>query len=152
MHEFFEKIEDLRTFTPPADTPPEILRHFDVCRKNPQIVELLSGSGGELWRERRFDLILHEDGVQKFVSGCFDRVRIRRDASGKAESAVLVDYKSNDLDESGIPEAVEHYREQMDLYARALSRLLDLKPENITGYLIFTKPGILHRMEREAHI
>ena len=146
VHEFFEKIEDLRTFTPPEDTPPEILRHLDACRANPKIVELLSGSSGELWRERRFDLILREDGMKKFVSGCFDRVRIRRDASGKAESAVLVDYKSNDLDASGIPAAVAHYRPQMDLYARALARLLKLEPKDISGYLIFTKIGALHRM------
>ena len=85
--------------------------------------------------------------MKKFVSGCFDRVRIRRDAaSGKATSADIIDYKSNDLDASGIPAAVEHYRPQMELYARVLARLLDIELKNITCCLIFTKTGTLHRM------
>ena len=146
VHEFFEQIEDIRTFVVPSDTPEEIRRHFTVCRNDPQIVELLSAADCELWRERRFDLILNEDGVRKFVSGCFDRVRIRRDASGTAISADIIDFKSNDVDASGIPEAVEHYRPQMELYARALSRLLGLRQDRIAGYLIFTRTGTLCRV------
>ncbi|MDZ4198507.1 MAG: UvrD-helicase domain-containing protein [Kiritimatiellia bacterium] len=92
----------------------------------------------ELWREKRFEMVL-DDG---WISGCFDRVVIRLDAAGKAESADILDYKSNDVQtEEQIAEAVESYRPQLNLYRRCLSLMLDLSEKQITATLIVSKPG-----------
>jgi ATP-dependent helicase/nuclease subunit A len=92
----------------------------------------------ELWRERRFEMA---DG-DRWISGCFDRVVIHRDAGGRAVSAEVLDYKSNDVRTGPeTDEAAESYRSQMDLYRRCLSRMLDLPAERILARLLFTKPA-----------
>lgn len=145
VHAFFETVENLASFVPPENLPLPVKRHYDACMKNPEVLKLLSGTD-ELWRERRFDVILHQDGVRKFVSGCFDRVQIRRDAGGKPVQAEIVDFKSNDVTEETLADAAEHYRGQMTVYRSALSKLLDLPEDRIGCTLLFTKLGRLCRM------
>ena len=101
----------------------------------------------ELWRERRFDIILREDGRKVFLSGGFDRVQIYRDEFGNVERADIIDFKSNDVSQETVAATAQHYQRQMDSYRRALAQLLQLPPEKISSYLLFTKIGILLRME-----
>ena len=147
VHSFFEKVEQWRDFQPAADTAPEILRHWDVCNSNAELTSLLSAEC-EIWRERRFDIILRENGLKVFLSGCFDRVQIYHDAFGNAERAEIIDFKSNDITHENVSETARHYQRQMDSYRRALAQLLHLPPEKITTYLLFTKIGVLHRIEQ----
>lgn len=151
VHAFFEKVEKWQDFTPPANTDPAILNQWEVCGKNPEITGLLNADC-ELWRERRFDIILRENGKRIFLSGCFDRVQIYKDASGKPERADIIDFKSNNVTAEDVPVAADHYRLQMDSYRRALAQLLQLPPERIRTVLLFTRPGILYRVENKDEI
>ncbi|MBQ4337161.1 MAG: UvrD-helicase domain-containing protein [Lentisphaeria bacterium] len=148
VHAFFEQVEKWSGFTPPEDTSPAILRHWQICNQHPEIAALLDQEC-ELWRERRFDIILKEAGQKVFLSGCFDRVQIQKNASGKPESAVIIDFKSNDISPEDVPETAKHYRMQMLSYRRALAQLLQLPLEKIDSVLLFTKIGVLHRISNE---
>ena len=88
-----------------------------------------------LWREKSFELLL--DG--EWLSGTFDRVVIRRQPDGKPGAATIIDYKSDRVvaDEE-LASAVGHYRPQLALYRRALSKLLGLPAECIDTVLVFT--------------
>ena len=144
IHAFFERIKKWSTFTPPENTSPEILEHWKICARNPEIAALLDQEC-ELWREQRFDVILKEAGQQIFLSGCFDRVQIFTDSSGKPVRAEIIDFKSNEIQPENVQETADHYRLQMDSYRRALAQLLHLPPEKIATYLLFTRIGVLHR-------
>ncbi len=89
----------------------------------------------ELWREKSFELILDSE----WVSGTMDRVVLLRNAAGVAESAEILDYKSDRLaDEAALQAAARRYAPQMALYRKVLSRLAGLKPEKIRCRLLFT--------------
>jgi len=92
----------------------------------------------ELWRERRFDIVL--DG--NLVTGTFDRVVVTRNVAGQAVKAEILDYKSNRVEtEADIERTAQEYREQMGIYRRSLSRILGIAEERIACRLIFTRPG-----------
>lgn len=141
IHEFFESVGRWSEFTPPPATDPEIMAHYRVCAARPELTELLDEEC-ELWRERSFDVIL-DDGSGKgvLVSGCFDRVQIHRDERGAVTRACIIDYKSNQVDEAELPKLVEHYREQLETYRKALAVLLGISPNSIECRLVFTRLG-----------
>jgi len=90
----------------------------------------------ELWREKSFEVIL--DGA--LVSGAFDRVTIVRNAKGRLAHATVLDYKSNRIaGESEFAEAVQRYAPQLDLYRRALARILDAPLPRIRARILFTR-------------
>ena len=92
----------------------------------------------ELWREQSFELIL--DG--EWVSGTMDRVVLRRNAAGVAESAEILDYKSDRVtDAASLAVAAATHTPQMALYRRVLSRLTGLAAEKIRCRLLFTGAG-----------
>ncbi len=93
----------------------------------------------ELWRERSFEVMV--DGA--WLSGIFDRVVLRRDASGRLKGDIY-DYKSNRRregeSEAGFEARMrETYSGQMQTYRRALSRLTSVAPEDITTTLLLTE-------------
>jgi len=91
-----------------------------------------AGGTVELWRERKFEIVLGEE----WISGCFDRVVVRRDAAGTVVGAEVLDYKSvSAVDEN----TLATYRPQLQLYIRVLSRLLACPPDRIAARLIFTR-------------
>ncbi len=129
-----------------ADTDPEaelidhVGAHVRALLESVEAVEALErpADHAEVWREKKFELVLDD----QWITGTFDRVVIRRDREGRAVSARILDYKTNQVeDETSLQEAVEHYRPQMDLYRRVLARLLSLQPDTITRALIFTVNG-----------
>ena len=142
IHEFFESIGRWSDFAPPPGTDAAILAHYDACAGNPELAALLDEEC-ELWRERRFDVVLDAGGAPTLVSGCFDRVQIRRDGNGGVAHAYIIDYKSNQTDADGVPELVEHYREQLETYRQALAALLGITPNLIECRLVFTRIGAL---------
>lgn len=143
LHELFAKIGRWSDFELPADTDPVLRRHFEACAGNPEVKKLFD-EDCEVWKERLFDVILPDDeGGRTIVTGCFDRVHIRRRADGGVESACIIDFKSNNATEEKLPELCEHYRRQLETYRAALVKLLDITPNVVECRLLFTKLGIL---------
>ena len=140
VHAFFERIGRWNEFQAPDDTPEEVLAHYGACSKNPELVALL-GEPCELWRERRFDVVLTDaDGNKALVSGCFDRVQIVREG-GAVARACIIDYKSNQAEESELPALVQHYAPQLETYRSALAVLLGITPNLIDCRIVFTRYG-----------
>ena len=143
VHAFFERIGRWRDFTPPADTPAEVLEHYAACAGNGELVALLDEEC-ELWRERRFDVVLSDDaGNRALVSGCFDRVQILRRPDGGIARVCIIDYKSNQAAEDELPALVEHYAPQLASYRKALAALLGVTPNLIDCRIVFTRFGKL---------
>ena len=118
----------------------------DVCEQfreaivKPDVVRVLSraGNDGELWRERRFEVVLQG----RWITGAFDRVVVERSGDGAATAATITDYKSNQVfTEDACRKTAEKYRPQLGLYADALSSMLDLDASRIKQQLVFTKSG-----------
>jgi ATP-dependent exoDNAse (exonuclease V) beta subunit len=127
IHEVLSRIEwdstqaDLSGCSEPAR---ELLAPF---LKSAHAKEVFSKPAGEwdLWNEKPFDLVI--DG--KWISGCFDRVHVRREG-GKAVEAHIYDYKTN----RSAPEAIaKEYEGQMEQYRQAASRLLGLPLDKISA-------------------
>ncbi len=102
--------------------------------------QVLSRNGAtDLWRERPFAV---RDG-RELLRGCFDRVSIYRDDTGRATRAELLDFKSDRVGSKGVKLLVVHYRPQMLAYQRALKRLLGLDSGSIQTRLWFVGAGEL---------
>ena len=144
IHEFFESIGRWSEFSPPPGTDDGIMEHYRRCAANPELTALLDEKCDDLWRERPFDVVIGNDaGTEWLVSGCFDRVQIHKDAAGKVTRACIIDYKSNQTDDEGVPGLTEHYREQLISYRRALAKLLGISPGLIECRLVFTCIGVV---------
>ena len=153
VHQLFEKvswaeevdIEDLvekwwESSAYEEELKGRVVEHFRKTITSEDVRQILSKPSGnvELWRERRFEIILEN----QWVTGAFDRVTVVRDANGKAHRATLLDFKTDEIvSESELTSIVERYRPQLALYRKALSRILRLDPSQITLQLLFTHPG-----------
>lgn len=143
LHELFAKIGRWSDFTLPAGTDPVLRGHYEACAANPMVARLFD-EVCEVWKERLFDVILPDgEGGRAVVTGCFDRVHIRRNASGGVESACIIDFKSNRATPEKLPELKEHYRRQLETYRKALAKLLGITPNVIECKLLFTRLGAL---------
>ncbi len=100
-----------------------------------------SGDEGamDLWRERAFEVALGE----VWLSGSFDRVVVERDASGRAVSAVIYDFKTDQVaDRAEAMRRAERYREQMARYRQVLEKLTGLAAAQVRVVLVFLEPGV----------
>jgi ATP-dependent helicase/nuclease subunit A len=89
----------------------------------------------ELWREKSFEVIVG----QKLISGRFDRVVIMKNASGKPAGADIVDFKTEDIENTKqLLLAKERYKNQINLYREALSRILEIPEQQCRILLVFT--------------
>jgi ATP-dependent helicase/nuclease subunit A len=95
--------------------------------------EIQSGQTVELWRER--DFVVLDDG--KMLQGQFDRVVIGCDANGKALWARLLDFKTDKVTDETVAGVVEGYEPQIKAYLRALTRMLRLGEDCVSGELLF---------------
>ena len=93
-----------------------------------QIRAALTGKSGSctLWKERRF-LLKDDDGAT--VPGAFDRVEIYHDANGIPREAVILDYKSDKVENSA--ELIRHHSKQLELYRRCLCRMTGIPDSKI---------------------
>jgi ATP-dependent exoDNAse (exonuclease V) beta subunit len=90
----------------------------------------------QAWREKPFEVI-HEG---RWISGTMDRVILTRDAAGRAVSAWLVDFKTDDVpDAQAVEGKVGGYRPQVELYRLAISRLTGLRAGQVRASLLFTR-------------
>lgn len=103
----------------------------------PDVNQLLRRSGAdELWRERRFVARIDD----RLVNGIFDRVHLWwRD--GAPERALIIDFKTDRVDDESIGRVVASYAPQLDLYRRALAQLINLPLDQIQAKLCFVGDG-----------
>jgi ATP-dependent helicase/nuclease subunit A len=143
VHSLFESVEWLDgAWNPPRD-PDEVdsVRLVADCLGSDDIKALFSHPGGNpcLWREKRFDLVL--DGT--WISGCFDRVVIHRDGSGKISRVELIDFKT---DICAADELAARYALQLGKYRDVLTHLLKIEPSLIACCLIHVRSGTIIRL------
>ncbi|MGD1031096.1 MAG: UvrD-helicase domain-containing protein [Opitutaceae bacterium] len=90
----------------------------------------------EVWRERAFETLLDDS----WVSGILDRAVVRRDASGKAVSAIVYDFKTGAPPSDGDPAVeAERHSGQLNLYRRAVAALAGLPVEAVDCKVVFTR-------------
>jgi ATP-dependent helicase/nuclease subunit A len=88
----------------------------------------------EVWRERAFEAVL--DGA--WVTGVFDRVVVRRDASGAAAAATVYDFKTDRIAGPGeLAAAKARHAPQLEMYRRAAAVLTGLDPSAILAEPVF---------------
>ncbi|MEX0655572.1 MAG: UvrD-helicase domain-containing protein [Phycisphaeraceae bacterium] len=116
----------------------EQMRGFEAMVAKPAVRAVLERDGADdLWRERSFAVV--EEG--RMMRGQFDRVAVWRDAAGRAERAMLVDFKTDRADAARVRELVEVYRPQVEAYRRAIGRLLRLEATAVAARLAFVDAG-----------
>ncbi len=128
----------------------EAERHFlRACGQSEFMTTLRRPDGHvTLWRERSFEAVLEKE----WVTGTFDRVVFVRNRQGQVLDAVIQDFKTNDVesDDAALQSAAEPYQSQLQLYARALSKLIRFPQEQIRTQLLFTRPGrVVELQQRE---
>lgn len=143
-HALFEKIEWWHPeFTPDQPSPPteEVAQIFEkvlsdaTCQAALSQPALSEGQTAELWREQSFEILL--DG--HWTSGIIDRVTIIRDPNGKALSAMILDFKTDQVgSEAEAQKAAKGYRRQMESYRSAVAALLGLPAEKVSTTLLFS--------------
>ena len=83
----------------------------------------------DLWRERAFDVMLEG----QWVSGVFDRVVLHRSNEGSSTAAIIYDFKT---DHGTAAEIEERYAGQMEVYRKAVCRLLRLSPDCVKSQIL----------------
>jgi ATP-dependent helicase/nuclease subunit A len=135
-HEALAEIEYLGD-----DPPPGIAGELRQVLQRPAVRRALERryEVEELWRERGFAVVIGG----RLVRGTFDRVAVRRDAEGRATAAHLIDFKSDRIrdEETGLEPLVARYRPQIEMYVRALRKMLHLPASAVTAELLFLDPG-----------
>ena len=116
--------------------PAVAVKEARACVESPHFADVWRREErAEVWRERAFEIVL--DGA--WIAGAFDRVVVRRDASGRAMAVKVFDFKTERMaDQSGVGEAVRRHSGQLNLYRRVAAVLTGVPPGAVTCELIFT--------------
>ena len=117
----------------------EAVEHFKQAYRSPAFQAALAKPEGHvtLWREKMFEAVIDDE----WITGTFDRVVIVRNDEGAVVRAEILDFKTNDVTEENLSDVCDHYRPQLTLYAKALSKLIGYPHEQIARSLLFTRPG-----------
>ncbi len=114
------------------------IQHFrGLLGGNGASAVLARNGASELWRERGF--AVGDEG--RLLRGYFDRVMIYRDGRGGVDRVTLVDFKTDHVEPGGVGALTEHYRPQMRLYQRALTKLLGVDAQAVKMKLWFVGMG-----------
>jgi ATP-dependent helicase/nuclease subunit A len=164
LHTLFEHIEWIEDGTPTdarlveiaidvGATPEEALsaaaafrtalHHVDISRwLSRGAFPVDAGESLDLWRERAFAARIDTAGEPVLLSGRFDRVVVRRVASGLPIEAVLLDYKTDSVTTGEMLDArAAHYAPQIRAYREAIVASTGLRPERVRCILLFTEAG-----------
>jgi len=130
------------------------LETFSSALEHPAIKGLLSKESQglaedeeqEVFCEREFRLILTDDeGVEFLANGIIDRLVVRS-RGGKAISAAVIDYKSDAVAEAEVSAHAQGYVGQMGIYRKAVSRMYEIEPGDVSLQLAFVAPGVVHSL------
>ena len=79
------------------------------------------------------------------INGTFDRVHLSKDSDGNYSKATLIDFKTDFIAEGqSLDQAAHKHQEQMDLYHKVLSKLIQLDPCLIERVILFTHVNALY--------
>ena len=143
VHKLFSEVEwngnDLVTEWQSRDMPREILTEASDCLRSPELETVWTKPGNaprvEVWRERAFEVVLENE----WVTGIFDRVVVTRDSAGRAQRAVVYDFKTDRFDEDQMVAVIARHEVQLGLYRRVAAVLTGLNLGSVAGELIFTQ-------------
>lgn len=76
----------------------------------------------------------------RLITGSFDRVHLWHKA-GKPVRVLLIDYKTDRVDDASIDAKVAGYADQLRLYRAALSAMIRIEPAAIETKLFFVGDG-----------
>ena len=91
-------------------------------------------TGGELWRERAFEIVL--DG--EWVTGVFDRVVLTRTRDGAVTHATVYDFKTDRMEAEQEGVLKKRYAGQMSIYRKAAARLAGVPEAQVRCCLVAT--------------
>jgi ATP-dependent exoDNAse (exonuclease V) beta subunit len=120
---------------------PEAHSMVRACLESPEVARLFTKPEGmtEVWREKRFDLVLGGE----WISGCFDRVVVRR--QGQAVTGVdLIDFKTDNCETTDL---VGKYAPQLGKYSEVLGHLLGIDTAMVKPVLVHVRSGRLVSLE-----
>lgn len=153
IHSLFEHVEwigDLdaealiREWRPPPglseQVKNDVIKQFLHSVSTGDVKQALARPEGAclLWREKGFEIVVDNE----WVSGAFDRVTIERDCNGSISRITLLDYKSSIVEnDNDLRRKTRQFKSQLDLYATALSKILDVPESTIHRQLLFTRVG-----------
>ncbi len=91
----------------------------------------------EVWRERPFAVVLHQENRKELLTGTFDRVILGYPSQGApATSAEIIDFKTTPHSETKKEEREKQYQGQLEAYQSALQKMLPYL-ESITARIIW---------------
>lgn len=147
VHTLFDQVEWLENGTVVALKADWEKRGIDLearsealaCLEAPQLASLWQRPAGrkvEVWRERAFEVVL--DDV--WITGVFDRVVVVRDAAGRVEQVVVIDFKTDRVtDEASLQAAAKRHAGQLNVYRRVASVLTQTRLATVRCDLVFTR-------------
>jgi ATP-dependent helicase/nuclease subunit A len=108
-----------------------------ACLREPSLLPVFEEpAGGEVWRERGFEMIL--DGA--WVTGVLDRVLVARSGDGQPVAATVFDFKTDSFaEEAAAGSAVERHGGQLQVYRRAVSQLAGLPLRAVACELVLVR-------------
>jgi ATP-dependent helicase/nuclease subunit A len=138
-YESNKQIDTLLNTLPHALAKKSLLECFS--QKPIQDLFLRKSDKVELWKEKSFSYT--EDHV--LINGTFDRVHLLKDSNGNYSKATLIDFKTDFIAEGQSLEQTAHkHQEQIDLYQKVLSKLIQLDPCHIERVILFTHVKALY--------
>ena len=145
VHELLAQVEwagtdEIKRFTAAWRDGGAAAQEALACLGAKQLAGVWANPGGlaEVWRERAFEIVLDE----AWVTGVFDRVVIWRDTDGRAQRAVVYDFKTDRGPKADLGRASERHRGQLLLYRRAVAVLTGLPLAAVEAQLVFTEPAL----------
>lgn len=132
MHAVLEQIE----WWDPAQKlrgDARVVEQTRQCVRAPGVTELFEPTGpDEAWREIPVDLLEPE----AVWSGVVDRLVVRRRPDGRITKAIVVDFKTDRVDQAHTLEG--RHREQMRVYRKAVAQALHLEAALVESVLVST--------------
>ena len=148
MHALFERVGFIDEQPPDEESLEAVLaQHIDPAIDTRQVLDtfrralgaspvrsLLERDGADqLWRERPFVV----RSGSRLVRGTFDRVHLWTGTGGGAARALLIDFKTDRVDDTSVAGVVASYADQLGLYRDAIAALTGLDPGAIETRLCF---------------
>ena len=140
FYEFLDRPQIFRVLSRASYQPPRELKlpaeALDQLAAGPVRVEAHN--------ERRF-AIRQDDAL---LSGSIDRLVLMYQ-SQKLVAADIIDFKTDDVsadDADTLAARVEYYRDQLEAYRPAVSKLYHIPPDRISARLVFVSPGVVRNI------